>query len=461
MRLAVFTLLLGCASSEPITEDAGPAADCIEGDTRCQGSSLQVCGSDARWSVPQTCGPGAFCTEGRCSSDCEGCQVGADRCSAQGQQRCLRDDTGCGRWSLPVECNPGWECQGERCAQACAASCNEGDRRCDGPDGYVTCEVDGACTRWGARQACAEGSCSGGECVGECQDQCQEGMMTCQDERNAQRCERLATGCLDWGSPSPCEAGRCRPGVGCDDGACAERPCDEGEVRCVDLGVQRCITDAAGCPVWGAIEDCGAGRQCVEGSCTDQGCQDACAAGDRRCAEGGVQFCDREGACLAWGAVMPCPFNQMCRGGGECGECSEGEQESQPCGNCGTQGRTCRNGDWTDWGACDSEGECRPGEVEACGGCGTRECHGRCGWGECSAEGECAPGETRDCGQCGMQTCQANCSYDACNNGDGRLWRECNACGWQFCCPNGSWCDCAARFDCPGGQSCVGAGVCQ
>lgn len=454
--------LAGCAQSTVEEAPDGSARECRPDSRRCLNSASQVCTSDGLWSVPQPCRSGFSCLDGLCTVDCDdGCAVGAVRCTPDGTQRCESDD-GCGRWAAPRPCASGAVCEGGRCVDDCVP-CAPDERRCAGAGAYTRC-VDADCPTWGDSIECDPGAvCSGGACVadGACEDRCQAGMATCVDASHEQRCEAQASGCLDWSEPTACAPdARCVLGSGCDEG-CGPAPCVADQTRCVDGGVQRCTRDARDCAVWGAIEDCGAAGDCVDGECRAT-CERACEPDARRCVEGGVQTCRAEGECTDWSDPVPCARGTSCAGAGECRACDPGEQEVRPCARCGTQRRACTDGAWTEWGECGEQGACEPGASEACGACGLRTCHGRCEWGGCEAAGECAPGDRRDCGQCGFQLCTDACTWSDCGNGDGTTWRHCNQCGWQFCCPNGSWCDCAARFaDRCDGAECVDDGVCR
>ena len=281
--------------------------------------------------------------------------------------------------------------------------------------------------------------------------------MICLDPDHAQRCIRIAGGCLEWGPSESCAAREtCAPNTGCR--ACPD-VCEVGVARCSGGGVQRCIERADGCAVWGAIVACEQDQQCSDGRCELACPAGGCTVGERMCGAGGRLRCEQLGACPDW-VEDPCPNGSACVGTGQCGDCSPGAQEPEGCGNCGTRTRTCgAEGRWGAWGACSDEGECRPDTQRACDGCGRQTCNSRCTWNACDGGGVCAPGEVGDCGSCGFRECDGQCNWGACQN-DGTRWQRCNECGWQFCCPGGDWCNCAAHFSCEG-QSCVGAGICQ
>jgi hypothetical protein len=89
--------------------------------------------------------------------------------------------------------------------------------------------------------------------------------------------------------------------------------------------------------------------------------------------------------------------------------CMANQVEKQPCGRCGGQSRTCELADggwkWTAFSACMDEKPCAPSQIdlETCGRCGARSrvCDNQCSWGNwgsCQNEGECSPGEVQERG---------------------------------------------------------------
>lgn len=470
LALSLLAALTACAGADTPTEgDAGSGGDCVPGARRCEGNAAQVCTGGGFWSLPQNCGA-ASCVEGSCQASCDAsCMVGTTRCAPEGLQRCVAGGDGCGVWSAPETCLEGTRCvEGQCTAETCEAQCSPGARRCVGPSAYTECANE-ECPRWQPAQDCIEGQvCSAGDCTddggGECQDECAAGERVCLGADQVQRCERQDTGCLDFSPAETCPEGRrCAPGEGCV-ATCGAPECSVGEVRCFQGGVQRCVeTPEDGCVVWGAVIACDDGAQCRAGAC-EAVCIPECVVGEQRCVEGGRQTCQRIDDCERWGAAEACPGGTQCQGAGMCGVCANGQEETRPCGRCGSQGRRCNNGSWGNWGACGGEGICDAGAREACGNCGTRTCNAQCQWGGCEGGGVCAPGETTamgTCGQCGWRTCNQQCQWNAACARDGSDWQRCGDCGWQFCCPDANWCNCAPNFSCGGGQSCVGAGVCQ
>ena len=231
-------------------------------------------------------------------------------------------------------------------------------------------------------------------------------------------------------------------------------------------------------------------RECHDGSwdkwgtCDGQG---TCKPGETEaCGRGGTRSC---GGNCEWGACL----TQTCSG-----------PSSQSCGNCGTQTRTCDNGVWSAWSACNGQGECAPNETRGCGSSGSQACGGNCRWGscgnqsctgapsqacgscgtrtrgcdaasgmwssfgECTDQGECAPNVTRACGTGGNQACRGDCSWDSVCAGQtcrGESTRACGNCGTQTrnCDSNtgtwGAWSSCTGEGECaPNDTSACGAG---
>jgi hypothetical protein len=145
-----------------------------------------------------------------------------------------------------------------------------------------------------------------------------------------------------------------------------------------------------------------------------------------------------------------------------------GGAKAQSCGKCGTAKRECgMDGRWSDFGACEGEGECEPNAVEPCGSGGMRVCMGDCRWGLCTGQacngqarracdrcgtqerscdngvwgewsacmnqGVCDPNDTEPCGAGGLQACGGNCQWGACGDQacPGAPSQACGNCGMQ------------------------------
>ncbi|MEY4576087.1 MAG: hypothetical protein RL701_790, partial [Pseudomonadota bacterium] len=213
------------------------------------------------------------------------------------------------------------------------------------------------------------------------------------------------------------------------------------------------VGDACSGPAARACGNCGTStRICQNGlwsvwsACAQEG---LCQPDDpRMCGTSGLSMCG--GDCM-WGTCQ----NQQCPGAA-----------TESCGNCGTRRRTCSNGAWGEWSACENQGLCKPSAAQACGVGGTQVCGGSCQWGACSvqtcvggatgpcglmcgtqartcdqatsqwsawgacgSEGVCLPNEMRDCGAKGKQTCGGNCQWDAACAGQMCVGAAQEACG--------------------------------
>jgi hypothetical protein len=144
-------------------------------------------------------------------------------------------------------------------------------------------------------------------------------------------------------------------------------------------------------------------------------------------------------ACGSWSRpttpieMPPPPIGGACQGAAD-----------RPCGNCGTQSRTCRNGAWSEWGACGGEGPCAPNATQACGSAGTQSCGGSCQWGACTMQ-TCAGAASQACGNCGTQT--RTC------DGTSGTWSAWGACTGEGACAPGATQACGSG----GTQSCGGS----
>ena len=133
--------------------------------------------------------------------------------------------------------------------------------------------------------------------------------------------------------------------------------------------------------------------------------------------------------------------------------------KARSCGRCGTQARSCRNGRWSEFGACGGEGACEPDETRTCQSGGMQRCSDDCEWSACAAQ-DCVGEATRACGRCGVERreCDASsgrwspwseCADEkSCMAGD---TRPCGAGGTEVCSDACEW-----GGEC-GGQVCSGA----
>ncbi len=223
-------------------------AECVEGETRCDGDAVVTCaptedGACLGWSAPESCPDEApFCSLGSCSADCvDECTAGETACDGSTFRECGQHDAdACLDWGSGTTCASADPCVDGTCTasgcesamRACEAapppSCIDASTyrvydvagRCDSADG--TCDYvyrDIACP------SCPEcDACAGVEC-----DVAPE--PTCADART--RRTYAASG-------------------SCDDGACSypetDEPCDAPPApRCVDASTLRTFARTGSC----------------------------------------------------------------------------------------------------------------------------------------------------------------------------------------------------------------------
>jgi MYXO-CTERM domain-containing protein len=105
-----------------------------------------------------------------------------------------------------------------------------------------------------------------------------------------------------------------------------------------------CQLDGNGCTGWVATGQCAAGERCEAGVCIPP-CQDACAEGSARCADGAPQTCQRAATgCTVWQTGAACLGDESCVAGACRTRCTADEFETCPTGFACTgtaEGRVC------------------------------------------------------------------------------------------------------------------------
>ena len=274
------------SGSSPPSPNADAAGTCVPGKTECSGNSVQVCGPNAEWSAPMSCG-GGTCSDGVCT---DACTQGATQCSDNGVQTCQA-----GTWSAAVAC------VNEACVNgACTGSCAPGSIQCSGTTPQ-TCSSTGT---WQDGLACPY-VCSAGTCAGVCVP----GKTQCSGS-DVQVCGPDG----QWGTPASCASGTCTSG------SCAGT-CTPGATQCSGNGVETCGTSGE----WGTPEAC-VNQACVSGACTG-----SCAPGAAECVGSIPQICSTGGA---WESGASCPY--ICSSGSCTGVCTAGTIQCsgssiQPC----------------------------------------------------------------------------------------------------------------------------------
>ena len=387
---------------------------CTPGDAECVEGGLRVCEdseSCADWTPIAPCPPDQVCADGACVPDApacvDACVAGARRCAEAGFSACVAGADGCTEWDIITLCQPTERCddgacvpEASECVDACAA------------DGVVECAGDDAIRRCGQYDAdpCVELSdpvpcgaleiCVGGACAPSCQDTCAADEVRCEGNARVTCGEFDGDPCLEWSRPDACEIGE-----RCDDGRCLEEiapcedACEDGTIRCVPAGVQRCGDfDADACLEWGEPVACPAGEVCRGAGECEPDCVHECAVGERRCVNGGVAQCgdfDAD-ACREFGAPSMCPNGQVC---------SDGMCTLRCVDDCAA-GQT----------ACSPDGERRCGDFDA-DDCLDWSSPVPCGPGEGCVNAVCAP-ICADACEVGTQRCEGE-RLSTCGDGDG------------------------------------------
>ena len=111
-------------------------------------------------------------------------------------------------------------------------------------------------------------------------------------------------------------------------------------------------------------------------------------------------------------------------------DCAPGAVESRPCTRCGTEEKLCNSdGEWGEWGQCESMGVCDPGaeESQGCGDGGnqSRTCNESCQWNDYSTCIQCDDGATEMC----YSGPQELAGVGACTTGT----RMCSRGQWSSC----------------------------
>ena len=456
------------------------------GATRCELNGVSTCGDVDGclvWGSTTPCAAGQVCIEGACAEACpdQACSTaGARKCSQEGTGVLTCGDSdgdGCLDWGAPEQCDGDLICAQGFCQISCTDECSTaGARKCDG-DAVVTCQdhdTDG-CLEWGGPQACEDLVCSGGFCVSECTDECTvAGAKKCDGNAATSCADANGDGCLEWGTVLACN-----PGTTCSGGFCATTCTDEcdtvGAKKCELNGVEICGNyDADGCLEWGSPTPCEAGLTCSKGSC-ETGCADGCAvSGTKQCQGGGVAACGDYNAdgCLEWGTVSPCEGGQSCSGG-FCTETCTDECTVSGAKKCsGDAVIACGDHDADDcleWGApaaCGSGLVCAGGHCAAqcfdeCTVSGAKKCDGNalvvCGdddvdgcleWG---APATCAAGLLCDAGACVTQ-CTDECTVSGAKKCDGGGVAVCGNYDADGCLEWGAPTPCDAGLVCSAGN---------
>jgi hypothetical protein len=341
-RCACCSMLGGrCTSGETecAPEDASPSCGnrCPEGlacvklmgqeksvcgqPTECIGPTTQDCGNCG--SQTRTCDSGEWSEWSECASEGDCAPGGSELCRG-GSRTCSSSCT----WGTCQQCS---------CSAGETQACAGGEQTCDG-------------CQWGP---CVQYACEAGDTQEQACGNCGSQTQTCTANHTWQTGACQGEGTCAAGEFAACGGGNYHTCTDkCAWGACAAVDCTPGDSESEDCG------------------NCGSRtRDCVQGQWTAFGaCKTAgvCAPkANQACGNGGSQTCSN--ACQ-WTACS----GQKCDG-----------SSVELCGNCGFHSRTCSNGTWSAYGACNGERDCLPGDEQACGAGMSQACGLDCYWGAC------------------------------------------------------------------------------
>jgi hypothetical protein len=382
----------------------------------------------------------AACAEAQCTRACSGGFLDCDNRAANGCEADPRTSVAhcgaCGR-ACPARPNPTPTCTVGQCGR----TCNAGFADCDG-DALNGCETD---TRTNANQcgACGTVCPSGQGCVaGACSAMaCRSGLADCNSNRNdgcevtlasdVSHCGACNTTCPPRANATPsCASGVC--GFTC---AYGFRDCDRSAATGCEASLFTDVNHCGGCGV-----RCTAPHPDTQvPACNGGTCAVVCRPGRADCDRNPANGCEADVSadtsnCGGCGTVCPlAPAETVVPGR----QSREPVCASSTCGlRCTSAYRDCNgNGSGSDPDRCESDVF---GDVNNCGGCGTRcpvpangatacsasTCQPRCnpGFANCdlSWANGCEVATTTDrmnCGACGRACPPANATGGSCDNG--------------------------------------------
>jgi hypothetical protein len=270
-----------------------------------------------------------------------------------------------------------------------------------------------------ATESGADGSASSSpDSSPACMDACSIGSKTCAGG-GIQECVMLSGGCTGWNAGTTCDDPKlCKPS-GAANATCECPPgtCTTGSKRCgLGGGIQQCVTNGA-CSVWGPESPCPDPQKCkASGNSASCACTaGGCTVGASRCGpRGGVQICERDGACTALSTE-----SSACQFG-----CDSSKNACRDCS--GMMNKSCFDSD-CETGTFDCQGVCQHRPKADNTPCGRASCADRNNSqeaGSCQG-GTCQPGKKCDYHGCGSgNKCTTTCPKDTQDSGS-----ACEACG--------------------------------
>jgi hypothetical protein len=306
------------------------------------------------------------------------CNTNRKRCSNDVVQDCVMVDN-CPTWKDAVACSAPLVCTNTANSASCACpvTCVPGRKRCQ--NGMLEeCTMVGACQEWKNATACPT-------------------PMTCMSANNTASC-------------------------GCPTG-----PCNAGDKRCANGGLEECKAAGAGtCPNWQAAVACPTNKECTKpgNQTADCRCKPVCTMGQKKCDGASLSECVNVDGCPAW-KTTACAAGQACAMAGN-------------SASCGCPATACKIGDKI----CKGIGIVQECKATGAGGCGMYE--------EtlCNNGRQCIAGP--DSG--GKKTASCNCPDGSCGQGD----QHCDNQGvHQTCETSGGQCGKWVNDVCPTGKACT------
>jgi len=489
------------AAPDTVTPDGSEAAECEEGETRCDGVNTLLRCTDGEFRAA-VCSGGAACVEEDGGASCNlppctpndiGCSDSATAyvCEADGSrtelpcrdtqfctegvcrdQVCVPDSVACDG-TVVRSCNEtGSEFDNIDCAASCPAGstceceagacvtriCTPDARRCDGNQ-VVACSADGTEE---VRTACGSDVCVGGQCLDAV---CTPGDTECSGE--------VLTECISAAGErvlTDCAAENAYCAVRLGVATCVAGLCTPGSVTCADA-TTRSVCDSRGSARTSV--PCAAGESCIDGSCVPQ----SCSAGETTCVGTrlgtcnasrtgfDVTTCSGGGTCVDGASGAACTA-VICSPGTR--SCSSDNRNVLTCNAAGTERNptACLSGTACVSGSCVTQ-ICVPGgtrcvlsNLETCDPTGTAWTSAPCGASNYCGAGPsgatclprvCTPDTVTGCEGNFVQRCNSigsgyvrgtecalGCSFGVCNSTAG-LGTSCptGVCGFGFNCSNG------------------------
>lgn len=365
LSILVFWFTAGCAKGSGGNEGCGDGVcqisesettcpqDCaqagcgngrIDDGEECDGSDLggATCASIGYTSGSLGCTTSCRYNTSFCRSSCSDvCSDGQTRCNGNTLETCAADAQGCRIWANPLDCTTqGQICDDASgtaaCADSCSNACTEGDRRCSLNLLQLCQRGENGCTQWKDDQNCAltnwvcTGSGDSAACTDPCNHECAAGSPPSCSGDVVQTCTTDAQGCRIWLAGENCAAS----GRICSGGACTcIHACSIGESRCSGTIRQTCTTNAQGCRIWTDAQNCASSGQVCDTSsgsaqCVNT-CTSTCSNGAVRCLGDILQNCQLAGSgCYDWADTINCAASGRSCSGSTCvcnNECSAGQ----------------------------------------------------------------------------------------------------------------------------------------